>query len=771
MSRYLKQVRDALMKDFVQKNIGSKTKNRENWLKHNSDMSKRIFESKEDELILVADGTYCYCQKSSNNSFQRKSYSVQKSRHLVKPFVICSTDGYIVDIYGLFEASKNDAKILSTILKEDKDLTLLLKDNDIFVLDRGFRDCVKELEDEYNLQVKMPALLGKEKQLNTEAANLSRFVTKIRWVIEVINSFLKNSFKALKQVANKSLPHTHDDYKIAGALVNKYFKRLFSDKDDNLAIVENMKKKLNTKNELKSIVDEDKLHLKSKFVTLSTSLIKDFPKLDENIIKSNITLGTYQLKQAHGYLCENFSKGKLEIRANKENLNYKSSKIMFALIKSRHANKIKYKVYCKYQPAFDSIDAIESWYCTCKAGMRTVGCCSHIASIIYYFAHGIYLNSIPNPGEHLLTIFPVPELYCEDEDTDNDVEIITPKSTFKSKKINIENSSENESFSIANETDSSSEILNESIKRLISTDNIAETAKKKKNGTQIDVDMSSKSEKISNAINIVMFKERLPIWGGNFINNFGMNSHVKISNTCTIDNFLLALWTCTKLNNNIVSYISNMKFHSGHFLNEIITCIENKEWNKAKSIWLLDVLSLDYELECNCDHCKNCLTNGAISTFGSEYEFFLQPIVEIQKYEVIMSCSITCKNNNIKKESVSLNFQKINDEVSLIFTNQKECCYCLNKIKSECSFFYNPPWIFIQTSNSKAIYANELPKFLILMKKRYELLCATIHTKSPGHFRSIFYLNSIFFLIDDLNPKMETKQPKQKIVTCFYFVS
>ena len=198
--------------------------------------------------------------------------------------------------------------------------------------------------------------------------------------------------------------------------------------------------------------------------------------------------------------------------------------------------------------------------------------------------------------------------------------------------------------------------------------------KKKKNGTQIDVDMSSKSEKISNAINIVMFKERLPIWGGNFINNFGMNSHVKISNTCTIDNFLLALWTCTKLNNNIVSYISNMKFHSGHFLNEIITCIENKEWNKAKSIWLLDVLSLDYELECNCDHCKNCLTNGAISTFGSEYEFFLQPIVEIQKYEVLDT---------------------------------------------------------------------------------YE--------ETPGHCRSIFYLKSIFFLIDDLNLKWKQNNQSKKL--------
>ena len=62
----------------------------------------------------------------------------------------------------------------------------------------------------------MPALLAKnEKQFNTHDANVSRFVTKIRWMVEVINTFLKNSFKALKHVANQSLPHTYEDYRIA----------------------------------------------------------------------------------------------------------------------------------------------------------------------------------------------------------------------------------------------------------------------------------------------------------------------------------------------------------------------------------------------------------------------------------------------------------------------------------------------------------------------------------------------------------------------------
>ncbi len=81
--------------------------------------------------------------------------------------------------------------------------------------------------------------------MSTQDANNSRFVTKLRWVVEVINTFLKNSFKALKQVPNISLPHTLEDYKIAGALINRCFKRLFSDQNDEEVIVKNMLNKLN----------------------------------------------------------------------------------------------------------------------------------------------------------------------------------------------------------------------------------------------------------------------------------------------------------------------------------------------------------------------------------------------------------------------------------------------------------------------------------------------------------------------------------------------
>lgn len=196
------------------------------WITTNSPISLALFNATNDQLILVADGTYCYIQKSSNNTFQRKTYSGQKKRHLVKPFVVCATNGEIVDVNGLYPGTENDAKILNDVLENHK-LNELVKKGDILLLDRSFRDSDKALK-AIGIVPNIPELLDKsnnQKQLTTEQANKSRIVTKARWVVEVSNAFIKMSYKALKEVRNKSLPHTIMDYKIAAAFVNKFHSR------------------------------------------------------------------------------------------------------------------------------------------------------------------------------------------------------------------------------------------------------------------------------------------------------------------------------------------------------------------------------------------------------------------------------------------------------------------------------------------------------------------------------------------------------------------
>ncbi len=51
-------------------------------------MSKILYDLDPSQLVLIADGTYLYCEKSENSDTQRRLYSGQKKCHLIKPFVI-----------------------------------------------------------------------------------------------------------------------------------------------------------------------------------------------------------------------------------------------------------------------------------------------------------------------------------------------------------------------------------------------------------------------------------------------------------------------------------------------------------------------------------------------------------------------------------------------------------------------------------------------------------------------------------------------------------
>ena len=137
ISNYLSQIRHAINQDFVPYFLGSKT-DREFFLKHNNKMVMELHELEKDDLVIVCDGTYTRFEKSSNNEFQYLSYSVQKSTTLLKPFIICCADGYIIDCYGAFEAGINDAKILSYILENDDNLAkVVMNGKTVVFLDRG----------------------------------------------------------------------------------------------------------------------------------------------------------------------------------------------------------------------------------------------------------------------------------------------------------------------------------------------------------------------------------------------------------------------------------------------------------------------------------------------------------------------------------------------------------------------------------------------------------------------------------------------------------
>lgn len=109
-------------------------------------------DSISNRVILVLDGTctYIFIQKSSEYKFQRLTYSIHKNIPLVKPFRPSSTNGSIMDVLGpyLANGSNNDSSIITHIIKYNywnfKDF---MKDDDILVVNQGFRDALDFLND------------------------------------------------------------------------------------------------------------------------------------------------------------------------------------------------------------------------------------------------------------------------------------------------------------------------------------------------------------------------------------------------------------------------------------------------------------------------------------------------------------------------------------------------------------------------------------------------------------------------------------------------
>ena len=76
--------------------------------------------------------------------------------------------------------------------------------------------------EELGLNVALPPFLNGRRQFTSDEANQSRYVTKVRWVVEAVNARMKQ-FKFLSNtVQNSSLPYLEEYLSIACALINRY---------------------------------------------------------------------------------------------------------------------------------------------------------------------------------------------------------------------------------------------------------------------------------------------------------------------------------------------------------------------------------------------------------------------------------------------------------------------------------------------------------------------------------------------------------------------
>lgn len=417
ISSRIRAVREAIHQQFVPLHLNNCS--RDDILRHTTEFSRQLYRINNDTAVVQFDGTYIYTINSSNYAFQKESFSVQKKRNLVKFMNCVSPDGFIIGTVGPFSARKNDATILDEILNDPNNVLFKnLHPGDVIVLDRGFRDCINVLR-RRGFTVKVPTLLTINTttgQLTRQEANISRETTKTRFVIEVRNGHIKNIWKYLKEVKlYQSLPFLQKDFEIAAALVNAFSSLVHHDKDDWERMAALMAARNGIRNRFNIVIQGIP---QSSFINQNKLTL--FPKLTYADLK-NISQGSYQITQARSY-CQMMlanNNGNFPVKVCKASEcqrkcasfltpNSKNALLLLFNLPSRFKAAKRHSTFILLEQNLDDKFMVKEYTCSCKNGLRSVGCCSHVMAVIWYTlyiehdAHGLPHNL---PSKNLMQIF------------------------------------------------------------------------------------------------------------------------------------------------------------------------------------------------------------------------------------------------------------------------------------------------------------------------------------------------------------------------------
>jgi len=272
VSATLEAALSALEKDFIPKYLGLSHITREELLeKHSVPAFDKLLLSRVDDeegapledkrLQLIFDATYLYIQKPKDLEFQRRTYSQHKSRNLLKPMMVVTSTGYIVDATELYFADygNNDASILNHMMKTTP-LLNLFEIGDHAIVDRGFRDAVEQVED-FAIYTHMPELLPKtRKQFSAMEGNKSRKVTMIRWVVEAVNGRIKKKFKFMDATIQMSyVPKLGRLFKLCCALINRFSPPIFTPSEITEKLVNLAVRRSELDNRLRKNLEQDGL--------------------------------------------------------------------------------------------------------------------------------------------------------------------------------------------------------------------------------------------------------------------------------------------------------------------------------------------------------------------------------------------------------------------------------------------------------------------------------------------------------------------------------
>lgn len=129
------------------------------------------------------------------------------------------------------------------------------------------------------------------------------------------------------------------------------------------------------------------------------------------------SLGTYAIRQAISYIADHKKlHGKFAISIlptchvwahfGKICVEESFSKPMFisAKITSRFRSRKIHNVFILYDGADCLVQRHFLYFCECQHGQRTVGCCSHVMTVVLYFGHSRYEED-KDPASHFNDFF------------------------------------------------------------------------------------------------------------------------------------------------------------------------------------------------------------------------------------------------------------------------------------------------------------------------------------------------------------------------------
>ena len=241
--------------------------------------------------------------------------------------------------------------------------------------------------------VKMPGFLDKNaKQFTSEEANETRLVTKCRWVVESFQARFKKWRMFCERIDQSFILNIATLTRTLAACLNEYHPILYdANSSEHEAIAQRMLQALHRSSEIEQLISSDKLSMRKKWAAL-TDLDNDlnFSRLTLEFLRE-YTCGTYQIKQSKAYakahLYENDEEFALELSPSDDNL-------LRCRVHSRHSNSTKYFLCVRFDEN-DNDDSIKNHYCHCKSGTRMIGCCGHVATLLWYLGYARHFERKP----------------------------------------------------------------------------------------------------------------------------------------------------------------------------------------------------------------------------------------------------------------------------------------------------------------------------------------------------------------------------------------